>query len=96
MSMLVRSQLLGSLRASVKELDRKIVRTDRDDILNHLAAERDAIIAKIEATEEEDDLLWDLVCAVNDAYDGEPLTQDSLAAQLKNHGLVISRKEAKP
>jgi hypothetical protein len=73
----------------------RCVRNDRRSELKNLYADRDALIARIEAAEEADDLLWDLVCAVNDAYDGEPLTQASLAAQLENHGLVISRKEAK-
>jgi hypothetical protein len=62
--------------------------------LRALHEERDAIIAKIEEAEEADDLMWSLVCAIQDAYDGEPLTVGSLQAQLENYGLVVSRKPA--
>ncbi len=112
MSTLVRTQLLASLRAGVKELDDRIEEANRVigeaftkgtklsalnsyQNLTDLTHERNVLIRKIEAAEEADDILWELVCAVNDAYDGEPLTQASLAAQLENHGLDVIRR-AKP
>jgi hypothetical protein len=73
---------------------RKYVLNDKRNELRALHDERDALIAKIEEAEEADDLMWSLVCAIQDAYDGEPLTVGSLQAQLDNYGLIVSWKPA--
>ena len=59
--------------------------------LHGLCDERDALVAEIEAHEEESDLIWDLQCAFSDATDCDGVSDDALRAALERHGLVVSR-----